>query len=110
MKRKFLYIFFAIVISFTSTGFGFLESSTAMHKKISCHVKSDSLKVGILNISMGNPPVPQKEVQKPSNETITKSIIQWVADAVKNTVEKIITYLAKMLQSMIIDLINFFTK
>ena len=110
MKRKFLYIFFAIVISFTSTGFGFLESSTTMHKRITHHVKSDSLKVGILNISIKNASVPQKEVQKPSNETITKSIIQWVADAVKNTVERIITYLAKMLQSMIIDLINFFTK
>ena len=110
MKRKFLYIFSIIAISFTSTGFGFLESSTVMHKRISHQVKSDSLKVGILNISIKNPSVPRKGIQKPSDNTITKSIIERVADAIKNMVEKIITYLVNILQSIIINLINFFTK
>ena len=109
MKRKLLYIFFAAVISFTSTGFGFLESSTAIHKKAN-HAKSDSLRISTVNISLKNSSLPQKEIQKPSDETITKSIIQWVADAVKNMVEKIMTYIVETLQSIVINLIKFFTK
>ena len=110
MKSKLLYIFFAIVISLSSTGFGFLESSAAMHKKTNHHVKSDSLGINMANISIKNSSVPVREIQKPSDETITKSIVQWMANVVKNTVEKIMNYTVKVLQSLVINLIRFLAK
>ena len=88
MKRKLFYIFFTTVISFTSMGFGFLESSTAMHGRVNRHAKSDSLRINTVNISLKNASIPQRDIQKPAHETITKSIDQWVAGAVKNTAEK----------------------
>ena len=51
-----------------------------------------------------------KEIKKPVNESVTKSIAQWVANAVKNTIEKIMTHAVKVLQSIVMDLIKFFTK
>jgi hypothetical protein len=110
MKRKLLYIFFASVISFTSTGFGFLESATAVHRRVNHSMKIDSVNINTVNISLRNASMPQKEIQKPANESITKTVIQWVANAVKNTVEKILNIVAKALQSIIMDLIRFFTK
>ncbi len=110
MKRKPLYIFFAIVITFTSSGFGFLESSTAIHRRANHSIKTDSVNINTLNISLRNASIPQKDIHKPSNESFTKTVFQWVANAVKNTVEKIMTYLTKALQSIIMDLIRFFTK
>ncbi len=110
MKRKLLYIFFAAVISFTSTGFGFIESSTVMNRRINHHAKSDSLRINTVNISLKNTSISPREIQKSEHETITKSIIQWVADAVKNTVEKILTFVVKIVQTIIIDFIKFFTK
>jgi hypothetical protein len=110
MKRKLLYIFFATVIFFTSTGFGFLESSTAVHRRASHSMKTDSVNINTMSISLRNASIPQKEIQKPANESITKTIVQWVAHVVKDAIEKIITFVAKVLQSVIIDLIKFFTK
>ena len=110
MKHKLLYIFFTTVISFTSMGFGFLESSTAMHGRINHHAKSDSLRIGAVNISLKNASITPSEVQKSEHETIAKSFIQWVADAVKNTVEKILAFVVKIAQSIIVGLIKLFTK
>ena len=110
MKRKILYIFFTTVISFTSKGFGFLESSTAMHDRVNRHAKSDSLRITTVNISLKNASIPQRDIQKPAHETITKSIVQWVAGAVKNTAEKILTLVVEIAQSIIINFIKFFTK
>ena len=110
MKRKLLYIFFATVISFTSMGFGFIESSTAMHGRINRHIKSDSLRISTINLSTKNAGAAPREIQKPVPETLTKSIIQWVADAVKNTVEIILTFVVQILQSIVVNLIKFFTK
>jgi hypothetical protein len=110
MKRKLLYIFFAAVISFTSTGFGFLESSSAVHRRANHSAKTDSLKINTVNISLKNTSIHQKEIQKPANESFTKSIMQWVANAVRNTIETAIVYVVKILQSVAVDLINFFTK
>lgn len=110
MKRKLLYIFFVTVISLTSTGFGFLESSTAVHRRANQFTKTDSININTVNISLRNASIPQKEIHKPANESLTKLIIQWVANAVKNTVEKILTYVANVLQSIIMDLIKFFTE
>ena len=110
MKRKLLYIFSAAIISFTSTGFGFLESSTALHKRTTQSIKTDSVSINSLNISLRNASMSHKEIKKPVNESVTKSIAQWVANAVKNTIEKIMTHAVKVLQSIVMDLIKFFTK
>ena len=63
-----------------------------------------------MNIALRNTAIPQKEIHKPTNESVTKSLIQWIANAVKNTIERIMTYVAKILQSVILDLIRFFAK
>jgi hypothetical protein len=110
MKRKLFYIFFVAVISLTSTGFGFLESATAVHRRANHSIKTDSVSINTVNMSLRNASISQKEIQKPANESITKTVIQWAANAVKNTVEKIMSIMAKVLQSIIIDLIRFFTK
>lgn len=109
MKHKLLYIFFATFITFTSTGFGFLESSTAVHRRNIQSIKADSVGFNTINISLRNSSIPQKEIQKPVNESVTKSIMQWIAHRVKNTVEKMITHVAKIIQSIVVDLINFLT-
>lgn len=110
MKRKLLYIVSVAVISFTSTGFGFLESSTAVHRRTNQSMKNDSVSTDAMNIALRNTSISPKEIQKPANESITKSAIQRVINTVKNTVEKVIIYVAKVLQSILVDLIKFFTK
>ena len=110
MKRKLLYIFLTAVISFTSMGFGFLESSTAMHGRFNRHAKSDSLRISSVSISLKNASIPPREIQKHEHETITKSIIQWVADEIKNTIEKILIYVVKITQLIVINFIKLFTK
>ena len=110
MKRKFLYIFTAIVISFTSMGFGFLESSTAVHRQANRSSKTDSVSIHTINVSLKHSSIPQKEIQKPAHNSITETVIQWLANAVRNAVEKIVIYLTNVLQSIITNLIDFFTK
>jgi hypothetical protein len=110
MKRKLLYILSALVISFTSTGFGFLESSTAVHRRANHTIKNDSLSINSVNISLKNASIPQKQVQKSGHQSITETAIQWMVNVVRNTVEKIMAYVVNVLQSILISLIEFFTK
>jgi hypothetical protein len=110
MKRKLLYIFSAAVISFTSTGFGFLESSTAVHRRANHSVKTDSVRINSVNISLKNASIPQKEIQKPTHQSITETAIQWIVKVIKSAAEKLITYVANILQSILMSLIEFFTK
>lgn len=110
MKRKLLYIFLTAVISFTSMSFGFLESSTSMHGRVNRHAKSDSLRISSVSISLKNASIPPREIQKHEHETITKFIIQWVADEIKNTIEKILICVVKIAQLIVINFIKLFTK
>jgi hypothetical protein len=110
MKRKLLYIFSAFVISFTSTGFGFLESSTAVHRRPNHAIKTDSVSINSVKITLKNTSIPQKEIQKSENQSVTKTVLQWMAGVVKKSVEKLTTYVAKILQSILMSLIEFFTK
>ena len=92
MQRKLIYIFFAATILVTSSGFGFLESSTIMHGRVNRQMKSDSLKISMQNVPFSKNTSPlKKEVEKPSENTIAKSVVQWVAVGVKNTFQKITT-------------------
>lgn len=97
MKHKIVLIFFAAIVSFTSTGFGFLESSTAFHRTTNQSTKSDSVSMNALNISFRNAVIPQKKNQKPENDYITESIIQWVANVLKNTIEKVMSFVKAIL-------------
>ena len=97
MKHKIVLIFFAAIVSLTSTGFGFLESSTAFHRTTNQSTKSDSVSMNALNISFRNAVIPQKKNQKPENDYITESIIQWVANVLKNTIEKVMSFVKAIL-------------
>jgi hypothetical protein len=110
MKRKLLYIFFATVISFTSTGFGFLESSTAVHRRANKSIKTDSVSINSVNISLKSASIPQKEIQKPQHQSITETVINWTVRMIKSAVGKMMDFVTKVLQSILVNLIEFFTK
>lgn len=106
MKRKFLYIIFSFVVLTTSTGFGFLESSTIMHGRENRLMKNDSLKVASQRISFEqNSPIIKKEADKPTNQ-LTKSLIQWVANFVRNTMEIILGVVIKAAQFVLVAIIK----
>lgn len=88
MKKKFLYIIFSFVVLTTSTGFGFLESSTIMHGRENRQIRADSLKNVSHNLQASNAYI-NKEIEKPVSNQITKSVIQWAANLVKNTLQVI---------------------
>ena len=91
MKNKFLYIIFSFAVLTASTGFGFLESSTIMHGRENRQIKADSLKKASYNLQFSeNLPLAKKEIEKPVSNQITKSVIQWMANFVKNVVSILI--------------------
>lgn len=106
MKQKLLYIIFSFVVLTTSTGFGFLESSTIMHGRENRLMKKDSLKVASQRISFEqNSPIIKKEAEKPTNQ-LTKSLIQWVANFVRNTMEIILGVVIKAAQFVLVAIIK----
>ena len=106
MKQKFLYIIFSFVVLTTSTGFGFLESSTIMHGRENRLMKNDSLKIASQRISFEqNSPIIKKEADKPTNQ-LTKSLIQWVANFVRNTMEIILGVVIKAAQFVLVAIIK----
>jgi hypothetical protein len=91
MKNKFLYIIFSFVVLTTSSGFGFLESSTIMHGRENRQIVTDSLKNASYNLQFSdNSSFVKKEIEKPVSNQFTKSVIQWVANLVKNTLHIVI--------------------
>jgi hypothetical protein len=91
MKNKFLYIIFSFVVLTTSTGFGFLESSTIMHRRENRQIVADSLKNASYNLQFsGNSSLVKKEIDKPVSNQFTKSVIQWMANLIKNTLHILI--------------------
>jgi hypothetical protein len=108
MKNKFLYIIFSFVVLTTSTGFGFLESSTIMHGRENRQIKTDSLKNASLNLQFShNPSSVKKEIEKPVSNQITKSIIQWMANLVKNTLQIMINVVIDVAKVILIAIIKF---
>lgn len=108
MKNKFLYIIFSFVVLSTSTGFGFLESSTIMHGRENRQIKIDSLKNVSSNLQFSNHPAcSKKEIEKPVNSQITKSVIQWVANLVKNTLQLIVTIIVSAIKVILMITIEF---
>lgn len=108
MKIKFLYIIFAFVVLTTSTGFGFLESSTIMHGRENRQIKADSLKNITSNLQLShNPLLVKKEIEKPVSNQITKSIIQWVANFVKNTLQIMINIIIDAGKIILMAIIKF---
>jgi uncharacterized protein (DUF2252 family) len=110
MKHKFLYIIFAFVVLTTSTGFGFLESSTIMHGRENRQMKADSAKMASSNYYFENTSANlKKESTKPSESQITKSAVQWISKILKNTLETLGSILANAGKSVLMALIKFFT-
>ena len=108
MKNKFFCIIFSFVVLTTSTGFGFLESSTIMHGRENRQIKADSLKNAIYNLQLaGNSSLVKKEIEKPVSNQITKSIIQWTANLVKNTLQIMITALIDIVKVILVVIIEF---
>jgi glutamate/tyrosine decarboxylase-like PLP-dependent enzyme len=110
MKRKFIYIIFSFVVLTTSTGFGFLESSTIMHGRENRQMKADSIKMASSNYHFENTSSNlKKESAKPSESQITKSAVQWISKILKNTLEALGNILASAGKSVLMALIKFFT-
>ncbi|MEA5460675.1 hypothetical protein VB796_16580 [Arcicella sp. LKC2W] len=106
MKQKLLYIIFSFVVLTTSTGFGFLESSTIMHGRENRLMKNDSLKVASQRVNFEqNSPIIKKEAEKPTNQ-LTKSLIQWVANLVRNTLEIIVGIMVEAVKVVLIVVIK----
>lgn len=106
MKQKFLYIIFSFVVLTTSTGFGFLESSTIMHGRENRLMAKDSVKRTPQQINFEqNSPVLKKEADKSTNQ-LTKSLIQWVANFVRNTMEIILGVMIKAVQFILVAIIK----
>ena len=108
MKNKFFYIIFSIVVLTTSSGFGFLESSTIMHGRENRQIKADSLKIASSHIQFSNnPSLLKKEIDKPVNSQITKSVIQWMANLVKNTLQILIHVIIDAAKVILMVIIKF---
>lgn len=108
MKNKFLYIIFSFVVLTTSTGFGFLESSTIMHGRENRQIKADSLKNVTSQLQLShNSPLVKKEIEKPANNQITKSVIQWMANLVKNTLQIIINVIVEAAKLILLLIVKF---
>ncbi len=106
MKQKILYIIFSFVVLTTSTGFGFLESSTIMHGRENRLMVKDSVKLTSQRVNFEqNSPVLKKEANKSTNQ-ITKSLIQWVANFVRNTMEIILEVMIKAAQFILVAIIK----
>lgn len=108
MKQKLLYIIFSFVILTTTTGFGFLESSTIMHGRENRQFKTDSLKNASNNLQFSsNSSTLKKEVEKPVSNQITKSVIQWMANLVKNTLQIVIHVVFDALRIILMAILKF---
>ena len=108
MKNKFLCIIFSFVVLTTSTGFGFLESSTIMHGRENHQIKADSLKNVTRNLQFSrNPLLVKREINKPVSNQITKSVIQWMANLVKNTLKIIINTVVDVAKVILMIIIKF---
>jgi hypothetical protein len=96
------------VVLTTSTGFGFLESSTIMHGRENRQIKADSLKNASSNLQFSNnPSFVKKEIEKPVNNQITKSVIQWIANLVKNTLQILINVIVDAGKLILMAIIKF---
>ena len=109
MKNKFLCIIFSFVVLTSLTGFGFLESSTIMHGRENRQIKADSLRNVTYNLQFSrNPSLVKKEIDKPVSSQITKSVIQWTANLVKNTLQIMINVVIDVVKVILMTIIKFF--
>lgn len=108
MKIKLLYIMFSFVVLTTSTGFGFLESSTIMHGRENRQLKADSLRNASSKLQISNnPSFEKKEIEKSESNQITKSVIQWIANLIKNTLQIMINSVLDLAKIILITIIKF---
>lgn len=79
-----------------------------MHGRENRQFKADSLKKVSSNLQFSNnPSLLKKEVVKPVNSQITKSVIQWMANLVKNTLQILINVIVDAAKIIIVAIIKF---
>lgn len=79
-----------------------------MHGRESRQVKADSLKNVSYNPQFSNnPSLIKKEIEKPVSNQITKSVIQWLANLVKNTLQILINVIVEVGKVILMAIIKF---
>ena len=79
-----------------------------MHGRENRQIKADSLLNALNNLQFSNnPSILKKEVEKPVSSQITKSVIQWMANLVKNTLQIIVHVVVDALKVILMAIINF---
>jgi hypothetical protein len=107
MKQLFIFAL-SVLIFTTSSSFGLLESSTVMHSKY--HNKRDSLRVNSSNSKLIQATLPtKKEAEKTEQNQLTKSLIQWLANGVKNMVECLSDAIIHISKTILSSIFHFFT-
>jgi hypothetical protein len=97
------------VILISTTGFGFLESSTIIQGRINRQNKVDSLKNDYYSLQFSNhPSLIKKDIEKPISDQITKSIIQSIANLVKNITQVMVNLVVKVCKVILMAILNFF--
>jgi len=109
MKHKLLYFSFSFLILITTTGFGFLESSTIIQGNVNRHHDVDSVKSASYGLQFSNnPSLTKKELKKPVNDQIAKSIIQSTAYLVKNITQIIFNLIIEAGMVILMAIFKFF--
>jgi len=109
MKHKLLYFTFSFLILITTTGFGFLESSTIIQGNVNRHHDVDSVKSASYGLQFSNnPSLTKKELKKPVNDQIAKSIIQSMAYLVKNITQIIFNLIIEAGMVILMAIFKFF--
>lgn len=107
MKTIFTFLFFLMVFS-EASGFGLIEYSTVIHTKHrSRHdtLRNNHQHFGVIETSQ----FIKKDNDKTPENHFTKSLIQWIANGVKSTLEFITSALISVAKAIIELIIRLFT-
>jgi hypothetical protein len=109
MKHTLVNIIISFVILASTTGFGFLESSTIIRGRINHQIEVDSVKNDFYALQFSNhQSLTKKDSEKPISDQITKSIIQSVANLVKNITQIMVHLLVVVCKVILMVILNLF--
>lgn len=108
-KMKTLFIFILTFFVFSkASGFGLIEYSTVMHTKH--RTRQDTLRNNNQQFDViQTATLLKKEPEKTDNNHFTKSLIQWLANGVKSTVEFITSAFINIGKAILAAIIHIFT-
>lgn len=107
MKKLFIILF--TISSFTNSyGFGLIEYSTVMHSKH--HVKQDTTRNNNNTFQVNQSTTELKKTPDKAPEShFTKSLIQWLANGVKTTIEFITSAFIGFGKAILTAIVHLFT-